>query len=185
VTLADSPYVLAPGADRKEQIIAAAALVIAEQGVSAFTFRAVAAAANVPLGSTTYYFKDKEDLLDSTIRAVSDQSRSVNKARLSRHVERHGPTAGLAHFIEELTVHEHEELLMNYRLYATALYHPSLQPEVAAWHPEMDLLPYFDSGSAKTLGFLVEGLLMHSVVNKREFYAEEVLPLLASVVPTA
>ncbi|MEM1228907.1 MAG: TetR family transcriptional regulator [Pseudomonadota bacterium] len=56
-----------PG-DRRSVIVEAALTLIAEGGVDAVTHRKVAAAAGVPLGSTTYYFESRAHL----IRAAFD-----------------------------------------------------------------------------------------------------------------
>jgi DNA-binding transcriptional regulator YbjK len=56
-----------PQSERRRQAILDAALrVIAEGGVDAVTHRRVASEAAVPLGSTTYYFASREDLLRDT-----------------------------------------------------------------------------------------------------------------------
>ena len=46
----------------------AALSLIAQQGFAAVTHRRVAAAAGVPLGSTTYYFDSREHLLREAFR---------------------------------------------------------------------------------------------------------------------
>ena len=48
---------------RLVQLRAAAAAVLLAQGFDAVTHRAVAAQAEVPLGSVTYYFADRDDLV--------------------------------------------------------------------------------------------------------------------------
>ncbi|MEW6268537.1 MAG: TetR family transcriptional regulator [Thermodesulfobacteriota bacterium] len=58
-----------PQAERKRRAILDAVLrVVAEGGVDAVTHRRVAAEAEVPLGSTTYYFASREDLLREAFR---------------------------------------------------------------------------------------------------------------------
>lgn len=42
--------------ERRQRIIDAAITVVGERGIAALSHRAVAAAADVPLGSTTYHF---------------------------------------------------------------------------------------------------------------------------------
>src|SRR3954465_962 len=48
---------------RREQILEATLRVIGREGREAVTHRAVAEEAGVPLGSTTYYFDSRDDLL--------------------------------------------------------------------------------------------------------------------------
>jgi DNA-binding transcriptional regulator YbjK len=56
-------------ADRRIQAILAATLrLLGTEGIAAVTHRRVAAEAGVPLGSTTYYFRSKNDLLISALQ---------------------------------------------------------------------------------------------------------------------
>lgn len=73
----------ASGERRVEQILSAAVQVFGSGGPTAVTHRAVADAAGVPLGSTTYYFKDRDDLMQQTMRHAID----VEAKRLSAIVE--------------------------------------------------------------------------------------------------
>ncbi|HEY8517127.1 MAG TPA: TetR family transcriptional regulator [Candidatus Binatia bacterium] len=58
-----------PQSERKRRAILDAVLrVVAEGGVDAVTHRRVAAEADVPLGSTTYYFASRDDLLREAFR---------------------------------------------------------------------------------------------------------------------
>ncbi|AFT99664.1 TetR/AcrR family transcriptional regulator [Nocardia brasiliensis] len=57
---------------RRDLLAAAGEQVIAERGVDGLTHRAVAEAAQVPLGSTTYYFADREDLLAAVLHRAVD-----------------------------------------------------------------------------------------------------------------
>jgi TetR/AcrR family transcriptional regulator, regulator of biofilm formation and stress response len=59
--------------DRREQILDATLRVIGRKGREAVTHRAVAEEAGVPLGSTTYYFDSRDDLLGQALEHVSAQ----------------------------------------------------------------------------------------------------------------
>ena len=56
---------------RREQILDAALRVIGRSGRASVTHRAVAEEAGVPLGSTTYYFDSRDDLLGQALEHVS------------------------------------------------------------------------------------------------------------------
>jgi len=58
----------ARGHERVEQILRATLTVIARDGVAGVTHRTVAEEAGVPLGSLTYYFASKQDLLRDALR---------------------------------------------------------------------------------------------------------------------
>lgn len=71
----------ARGERRRAAILEAALRVIAREGVSAVTHRAVAAEADVPLSSTTYYFESLDELLeDALLRFVSAETERLAAA---------------------------------------------------------------------------------------------------------
>jgi DNA-binding transcriptional regulator YbjK len=66
----------ATGERKREQILDASVRVFGTGGAIAVTHRAVAKLAKVPLGSTTYYFTDRDDLLLQTM-AHARQAESI------------------------------------------------------------------------------------------------------------
>jgi DNA-binding transcriptional regulator YbjK len=69
----------ASGERKIRQILEAAVRVFGSGGPVAVTHRAVADAAGVPLGSTTYYFKDRDDLMRRTMEhAVNVEAERLN-----------------------------------------------------------------------------------------------------------
>ena len=71
------------GERKREQILDASVRVFGTGGASAVTHRAVAKVARVPLGSTTYYFTDRDDLLLQTMA----HARSAEAIRLTAIVD--------------------------------------------------------------------------------------------------
>src|SRR3954462_3237525 len=67
--MATMPQQTAEG--RREQILEATLRVIGRSGREAVTHRAVAEEAGVPLGSTTYYFDSRDDLLRQSLEHVA------------------------------------------------------------------------------------------------------------------
>lgn len=66
----------AKGKQRKKEITEATLRVIVQSGVQGVTHRAVAQEAGVQLRLTTYYFKDKEDLINEAFVHFADQGKS-------------------------------------------------------------------------------------------------------------
>lgn len=58
--------------ERRARILRAALEVIAEEGVHRASYRRIAAQAEVPLGSTTYYFADLDTLIVSAFETLRD-----------------------------------------------------------------------------------------------------------------
>ena len=71
------------GERKRAQILDASVQVFGTGGASAVTHRAVAKVAQVPLGSTTYYFTDRDDLLLQTMA----HARTAEATRLAACVE--------------------------------------------------------------------------------------------------
>lgn len=147
---------------------------VAERGVEALTFRSVAKVAGVPLGSTTYYFASKEDLLASTLRTVRDRNLRYLQELLSPLVAAQGLGDGLAAMIEELTVRQRSRLILEYGLYVSARNQPALKSQVSEWSWETLLQGYCDGKTARFLSFTIDGILLQSVVNDVMFFATDV-----------
>ena len=167
---------------RRQRIIEAAARVVAEHGVDALTFRAVADTAKVPLGSTTYYFTDKDDLLVSTIRVIRERNERSFHEVLKPLVEAHGLAGGLAGLIEEVTVRQHPQLVLEYGLYLSTLHRAALRPEIREWRMDQVVAPHCDRQTAVLLGYTLEGILLQSVMEDAMFFASDVEPLLRRII---
>jgi TetR/AcrR family transcriptional regulator, regulator of biofilm formation and stress response len=85
---APRPTRQARGERRRDAILDAALRVIADDGVSAVTHRAVAAEARVPLSSTTYYFESLDELLEGALLKFVN----TETERLTAVAERLGDT---------------------------------------------------------------------------------------------
>jgi DNA-binding transcriptional regulator YbjK len=86
----------ARGRERRAAIVAAAGRVLIRDGVAALTHRGVAEEAGVPLGSTTYYFADRPELVRAAVAALLAQER-VRRAGVS------APGASPSRVAERLT----------------------------------------------------------------------------------
>jgi AcrR family transcriptional regulator len=59
-------------ADKRERILEAVLAVLARDGISGVTMRAVAREAEVALGLATYYFEDKDGLVAAALERIAD-----------------------------------------------------------------------------------------------------------------
>jgi DNA-binding transcriptional regulator YbjK len=66
----------APPADRRTALLEATLQLVGEGGLSAVTHRAVERAAGLPHGSTTYYFKTKQQLLEAAVERLLEVDRA-------------------------------------------------------------------------------------------------------------
>jgi DNA-binding transcriptional regulator YbjK len=87
------------GAVRLRQILDGAVQVIGTGGLASLTHRAVAEAAGVPLGSMTYYFRDRAELVDQTMSYAV----RIERQRMTAIVERVAGAPSVDHSVELLT----------------------------------------------------------------------------------
>lgn len=108
--------------EREEQIAAAAVRVLSSVGVPAMTLRAVAAAADIPLGTLNYVFPTKDQLLRCVILRQIHTTSEVLRAELElnkgvEHALRHGVTS----FWHKLVSDEIGMQIMEYELMTYSL----------------------------------------------------------------
>lgn len=144
---------------RRDLLIDTALDVIAEHGVAGTTHRRVAAAAGVPLGSTTYYFADLADLLRAAFARLADQVSERFEARLA-------PARTTAEAIDAITDYllhdlgDAREGALSYEFYAYAIRHPEVRSMVEDWfaRSQAALERFFDPVTARLIDTMVEGL---------------------------
>ncbi|WP_411976740.1 TetR/AcrR family transcriptional regulator [Streptomyces sp. ICN988] len=84
-TMGDRQATIPRHPPRRERILDAALDVIAEHGAIKVTFRRIAEAADVPLGSLTYYFDDMQHLLTDAFTTDREEVAAVVRAVVDRH----------------------------------------------------------------------------------------------------
>ncbi|HTO56220.1 MAG TPA: TetR family transcriptional regulator [Pseudomonadales bacterium] len=127
-----------PPEDRRATILDATLRLIATDGVDAVTHRRVAAAAGVPLGSTTYYFESREQLLRESFRRYLEQIRALQN-RVARTIPK-TTVAGLVDYLVEMTQREFEDeqmVLAEYELTLFAARDPEIAEALHDWDASM------------------------------------------------
>lgn len=165
--------------DRRERIAAAAIRVVARDGIDGLTHRAVAREADVPLGSTSYHFADKENLLRSAVELAEARNREVLVEILEAHAPSVDLAGALAGLVEELTVRQRTQLVLDYELYLAARRRPGLRDIAARWGSSLDELiaQHVEPLTAQALAHVLEGVLIQAVVLDRPVPSTEVDPI--------
>ncbi len=111
---------------------------IAREGVDAVTHRRVAELAKVPLGSTTYYFASREQMLVEALKAFGRQEIEALRARLAdlplRRPSRRRYVDELVDFLAPQLGDDHWRTLAQYALLCEAARRPELEPVAREWN---------------------------------------------------
>jgi TetR/AcrR family transcriptional regulator, regulator of biofilm formation and stress response len=126
---------------RREQILEAALRVIGRSGREAVTHRAVAQEAGVPLGSTTYYFDSRDELLGQALEHVArrETERYVEMAEELRGAKTSRQLADI--LLSELVADAQDRIayIAEYELWLEASRRPELRAAAQAWCDSVQL----------------------------------------------
>jgi len=124
------------GAARRRRLLEAAVRVIGRGGIAAVDHRAVAAEADVPLGSTTYYFESKDDMVAQALEYVAEREAERIAAELESGLLDE-PTdvlpERLADSLIEIWAGDRDVLLAQYELYLESARRADLRPAAERW----------------------------------------------------
>lgn len=172
------PHEERPAAMR-QRLVEATHRVVATAGVPAITFRSVAGAAGVSLGTVSYHFTDKTDLMQAAIRFSRDRFRSRCAACWNRARAGEDLAGCLAELTELLTHTTRDELLVDYELFLAAFDHPATRPLSVDWSQDVfdDIGQFTTPSKARLVTYFFEGLCLHAAKLGKSFPAQDVGPL--------
>jgi TetR/AcrR family transcriptional regulator, regulator of biofilm formation and stress response len=136
---------------RREQILEATLRVIGRSGREAVTHRAVAEEAGVPLGSTTYYFDSRDDLLGQALEHVA-RKEADRHLELGQELRKARSARQLADMLLDQLVFEIEDrdaYIAEYELWLEAGRRPDLREPATAW---CDAVQLAVAGAVEKLG---------------------------------
>ncbi|MFD7029158.1 TetR/AcrR family transcriptional regulator [Streptomyces sp. NPDC059917] len=166
--------------ERRQRIIDAAIRVVGDKGIAGLTHRSAAAAADVPLGSTTYHFKTLDELLVAALRQANEGFARA----LADSPALADPTAdlaaALARVLGEALAADRGRVELEYELYLAALRRPALRPVAAQWGEAVAgiLARRTDALTARALVAALDGIGLQVLLTGSDYdepYAREVL----------
>ncbi|MEU4233244.1 TetR family transcriptional regulator [Nonomuraea sp. NPDC026600] len=170
--------------ERRARIADAALRVLARDGIESLTHRAVAAEADVQVGSTTYHFASKDELLLAAIESAEERSTAVVEAIFLAERPQDDLASALARFVEVLTTDHREQLILDYEIFLAARRKPALRSAAGRWiEDSFNLMRRFaDDATARMLTDHIEGLLVQAVVFDRRLPADGTFPAFQRIV---
>ncbi|ROR13689.1 TetR/AcrR family transcriptional regulator [Erwinia sp. JUb26] len=161
---------------KKKIIIDATLRVLRKQGINQCNHRAVAEEAGVPLGSTTYYFKSLDDLLEAAMRSYLYDFKAITESWFSEHAAL--PPADIVIKFLVATLMDRKLIHHEYEMYAAAISRPALRPLSLSWLLIIEdmMLKYVtgDRLKSKLLSLMIDSLLMRSVLEPDSILFDEV-----------
>ncbi|MFG1922563.1 TetR/AcrR family transcriptional regulator [Cryptosporangium sp. NPDC048952] len=152
---------------RRDRLIDAALVVLAEKGVAATTHREIARVADVPLGSMTYHFASLDEVLTEAFTRHASAVATVFDERLSAATDRDSAIEAVITLVSEDLLGPAQDLVLSVELYVAAARNPALRAVTQAWmQRSRDALErHFDPTTARELDALIEGLVLHSALS--------------------
>jgi DNA-binding transcriptional regulator YbjK len=170
-------------AGRRQAIIEAAVRVIARQGLGKLTHRRVAAEADVPVGSTTYYFSDLGALRDAALEHATTTSADYLEHWRRDLDENVDLPATLARLTADYLVDRDQHRTLN-ELYVAASHRPELQRLARLWSDGLVALlePRIGRRAADAVAVFLDGATLHSVITDSPLGIEALTDAIARLV---
>ncbi|MET7685103.1 TetR family transcriptional regulator [Streptomyces sp. NPDC005423] len=148
---------------RKERILDAALDVIAEGGVHSTTHRKIAARAEVPLGSLTYYFDGMDDLLAQAFARLADTMSLLYRQTVQAAGSRAEAEEAVVDLICGPAYATDRDMTLIFEMYAYANHNAAVSATTRSWleRSRDSLTLHFTPGVSRALDALIEGWPMH------------------------
>jgi DNA-binding transcriptional regulator YbjK len=152
---------------RRDHLVSTALDVIAEHGVAGATHRAIARAADVPLGSTSYLFTSIDQLIAAAFTVHAEQVAGALEHRMRAAPDRQAALEALAGHLARDLLGSKRGLVLAFELYVAAARRPALREVTQGWllRSRLALELHFDPVTARELDALIEGLVLHQALS--------------------
>jgi TetR/AcrR family transcriptional regulator, regulator of biofilm formation and stress response len=153
--------------DRRARILDAALEVIARVGVAGASHRKIAAEADVPLGSMTYYFDGMDQLLEEAFRSFADTIADRFETRMAAATTTEDAKQAVVDIIHEELLGSQRELVLTTELYTLAAREPAFRTLTRDWMARSRgaLSRFFEASTTRMLDALIEGLFIHAALD--------------------
>lgn len=173
-----------PDPERADRIVDAAVGLVSEVGVQGLTHRAVAAAAGVPLGSTTYHFATRDDLVEAALTRALARWRVDLDAWAEEVVATDDLATAVADWHVTATTTRRDRAIVEYELYVAALRQPALQRLAVEWDHHLETVfcrLVGDQTGGRLVALVASGLTLQSLTQGTPLSRAEIVPLLRAV----
>ncbi|WP_295627628.1 TetR/AcrR family transcriptional regulator [uncultured Corynebacterium sp.] len=156
--------------ERRDRIVAAALECIVAHGVAGTSMRQVADAADVALGSISYYFGDKEALLSAAFIDYTENSVREFRAYYDGVDSLEAARAATTRMLTESADSRHD-IILGSELYSLSLRRPRHRMVLDSWTKRCRdvIAEHFDADTTFVIDALYEGILLHRSMRLGEY----------------
>lgn len=147
--------------DRRKTILRAATELVPEVGSDNLTHRMVAERADVPLGSTTYYFDSIDGLVHEALQEIAESTRRDLEAVEKRLAESRNVVKEISSVTWEY-LQDRTNLMYWNELYTSANHRPELKELALLWSNGLTriLCKYMNANAASATTMFIDGILL-------------------------
>jgi len=170
--------------ERPNRIIDAALSIMLDDGIQGLSHRAVAARARVPLGSTTYYFKDLDALLMASIEKLTEAARLQFEEWGKGFSSIEALPQQLAELIHHRLTRQRDEAILSYELYTFAMRHAAFRVLSESWMGVLKIAVggYTGEKTAEALVALIDGIMIQGLISPHPPSLERIRSTLKMIV---
>lgn len=171
---------------RGDRLVETTLKVIEERGLAGTTYRSVAAAADVPLGSITYRFKSLDELIAAAFMHYMEEQAALFDARLAKIVGKQKLAEALTDIVFEQFLANEDKVVIAYELYLGASQRPALKEITNLWmrRSRGALEKIIDPALARVVDALLEGLVLHTILEREPMNRREIRNVFLRVLDT-
>ncbi|WP_169166618.1 TetR/AcrR family transcriptional regulator [Cellulomonas taurus] len=161
---------------RRERLVETVLDLIARDGTAGATYRAVAEAADVPMGSMTYHFPTRDDMLFAAFSHLADTQHARFDRMMAELPAGEDPREAVVRIIVTHGTDYGRDLVLSAELYALAARDPRYRALTQDWmeRSRASLARHFPSELAPMVDALIEGLVLHGQLGTEPFDEDRV-----------
>lgn len=159
---------------RRERILHACLTVIAEQGLDKTALREVARTANVPLGSVSYHFASRDDLIFEAMEGFAQRMSEQFLDAMSECASTEDAVDAVVAYMTGTIFHEPSDLLLSLTLYTMAAREERYRTLTDAWmtRSQNALRPFFPPHTVARVDAFIEGATLHRALGDNAISAD-------------
>lgn len=153
--------------ERRDNIVAATRALIAQEGVDGVSHRKVAALADVPLGSMTYHFAGRDELIFEVFSNFSHQVADLFETTMQKATGTEQAIDLIVDLVNGSILADQAELVLTHELYALAARDARYREITHTWmtRSRTAFERHFSPQEARLLDAIVEGWSIHRALD--------------------